>query len=116
MWFRKYWGLVLIITISVGFVSFAFANIIGIITFSDTIPSTYKNYTLVASGYASEDCVDLVRIGDYSLPRYCDNLYAPSNDGACSTNPAHLLSHNCEYLLYKGWYFGIYDFYYVVPR
>jgi len=86
---------------------------IGSMIFEYAIDSTYSQYELFARGKLSTgvDCVGnkFFSFGGHNIPM---------NKRTCSSfvhmNARSFLSGgDCEYSIYKGWYWGIGDFYYI---
>jgi hypothetical protein len=95
----------------------AITMMIGVIIFSQTIDANYAQYPIVSQGVMTNeiDCLGfgVVSIGQYAMSNqiHMYSIADKSNDIRYT-----LKGGDCEYTLYKGWNWGIWDFYYITPK
>lgn len=105
--------------ISLAVIAFGFlvSILAGMIIFLCSIDNTYSQYNLVSQGKLDRyvDCIGdvTIDIGQYSVPNDI-TIYAKGHQEG-GLRPL-LKGGDCEYSLYKGWYWGVWDFYYITPK
>jgi hypothetical protein len=90
--------------------------ICGKTIFENCIDSTYSQYNLVSEGKLEmwTDCVGyrVFSIGGFNIPLNKLTASRFKKEDARS----FLNGGDCEYKVYKGWVWGIGDFYYITPK
>lgn len=105
------------VIVSLIVISFLGSMTVSSIIFNCTIDNTYNQYNLVTDGKLNKvvDCLGdtHISIGQYDIEDDI-RIYAKGHQsGGLRTV---LKGGDCEYILYKGWYWGVWDFYYIAPK
>jgi hypothetical protein len=108
-------GIAIIIVLSV-LLLYLISLAIGASVFNSTIDTTYSQYELNSEGNFIKE-VDCVGNTIYSIGKSIikNNTYTSSLYTKVGARDA-LRGGDCEYKLYKGWHWGIGDFYYITAK
>ena len=104
----------LFVGLVIAVVTLLLSIVVGLIAFRLTIDNTYPQYEMVSHGKLTKyvDCYGdiTIDIGGYSVPNDIRIFTKGHQQGGL--RPV-LKGGDCEYLLYKGWYWGEGYFYYI---
>ncbi len=108
-------ALIIIILVGCGML-YAISLCVGVEVYNANIDNTYPQYNLAGQGKLIEemDCVGntVLSIGEYTI---LNNVRVSSSYRKWNAQE-YLRGGDCEYKLYKGWHWGIWDFYYIAPK
>jgi hypothetical protein len=104
------------ITALVAVLLFVISYAIGSAIFIYNIDTTYSQYDLLGEGKFTKE-VDCIGNAIYSVGGIIINNHTYTYSLCTKNNAIDILrGGDCEYKLYKGWHWGIGDFYYITAK